>query len=65
MYGKHHSDETKEKLRSNRLGKKMSDEFKVQLSNMEAQGLIETINGEKFKKQFRQIRIPEKEIIFE
>ena len=47
------------------VGKQMTDEFKVQLSNMEAQGLIETIDGEKFKKQFRQIRIPEKEIIFD
>lgn len=47
------------------VGKKLSDEFKVQMSEMEAQGLIETIDGEKFKKSFRQIRIPEKEIVFD
>jgi len=47
------------------VGKKMSDEFKVQLSAMESEGLVETINGEKFKKQYREIRIPEKEIVFD
>lgn len=36
MYGKHHSDETKEKLRSNRLGKKMSDETKLKISKKTA-----------------------------
>ncbi len=47
------------------VGKKLSDEFKVQLSEMESQGLVETLDGEKYKKKYREIRIPDKEIIFD
>ena len=47
------------------VGKQMSDEFKVQMSEMEAQGLVETVDGEKFKKSYREIRIPDKEIVFD
>jgi hypothetical protein len=47
------------------VGEKETEEFKQQMGEMEKKGEIVNQGGEKFKKTFRQIRIPDKEITFD